>query len=108
MVTVDDRPEGLLAINSLKDINELPSACAESSIDFNLIKNHFEEEAFVELTKRIQMKKIQPWSCGQCFNEIEEVRSIGCDSCLNWFHYSCGGVKSDPKTKYWFCKKCKV
>ena len=33
-------------------------------------------------------------------------QSIICDSCLEWYHFSCAGVITPPKMTYWFCRNC--
>lgn len=47
------------------------------------------------------------WSCAKCSETLQEVRSLACDSCLLWFHFSCAGVKRVPHKKEWFCRDCR-
>ena len=37
----------------------------------------------------------------------EQDEMVGCDSCDNWFHPVCIGLKTLPKSKQWYCKSCK-
>ena len=40
----------------------------------------------------------------------DEGDMVGCDnpSCLyQWFHFDCLGLKSQPKSKKWFCPECR-
>ena len=33
--------------------------------------------------------------------------SKGCDTCDDWYHYSCVGITEPPgEDESWFCKKC--
>jgi len=42
-----------------------------------------------------------------CRSSREDEEMVACDSCDEWFHISCLGLKRVPKSKNWFCKECK-
>lgn len=31
---------------------------------------------------------------------------IGCDSCDDWYHWSCLGINQEPAVNKWYCSKC--
>ena len=48
------------------------------------------------------------WYCAACSVSIEDGDgSVACDSCLQWHHFRCVGLKTAPKARCWFCAKCK-
>lgn len=46
--------------------------------------------------------------CYECESDLHEKPSIACDQCLNWVHWECHGLKSQPNSVYWYCKNCKL
>ena len=88
--------------------NEIPSAALDSHIDIWIIQKFFHADGWAALELVYNARKQLPWTCRKCCNELEnQENSIGCDSCLNWFHWGCEKIKSRPKTKFWYCKDCK-
>ncbi len=47
----------------------------------------------------------------KCQGEIPNEKMVGCDNetCkFKWFHYSCVGLKTEPRKKTWYCStKCR-
>ena len=40
------------------------------------------------------------WYCAACSGDItDEEKCVACDSCLQWSHFRCVGIKSAPKVK---------
>ena len=53
------------------------------------------------------MKKENPtWKCRTCKKSIRRSRSILCEHCLLWSHFTCSKVKEKLVTN-WFCMKCR-
>ena len=46
------------------------------------------------------------WACAVCCHNLVSANSLCCDSCLEWFHLKCVGLKQPPKRSVWFCRKC--
>lgn len=46
------------------------------------------------------------WQCPVCRTSRVGPIVIFCDSCHNWFHYSCVGIKRNPATSFWYCPPC--
>ena len=36
----------------------------------------------------------------------QSIICVICDSCFEWYHFSCAGVITPPKMTYWFCRSC--
>ena len=86
----------------------IPSAILDKHVDINTIQKFFTIDGWIALEAVYNARKNQPWGCHKCEEDLHNgLPSIGCDSCLNWFHWDCEGIKTRPKTKFWFCKKCK-
>lgn len=46
------------------------------------------------------------WICPLCKKPDDGSPMIGCDSCDEWYHYVCVGIKSEPDEDSWFCPPC--
>lgn len=67
----------------------------------------FSQDAWLCLEESIKSKQNgESWECSECDIDLE-TRSVGCDSCLNWYHFHCAGIKQQPRSNKWFCKSCK-
>ena len=87
---------------------KIPSCCQDKDIDINQIKQYFDSDAWqVVVTTLEARRQIGIYLCKSCGGDLSHVRSVGCDGRLSWQHYSCAGIISEPKTKFWFCKDCK-
>ena len=97
----------LLGQESVETIPEnIPSAALDSHVDVNIIRKFFDGDGWMALTAAMEERRQLPWFCHSCQDTLEG-QSIGCDSCLNWQHWSCAAVKGQPKSKFWYCKDCK-
>ena len=86
----------------------VPSAVLDSHVDIRIIQKFFSVDEWTALESVYNARKNLPWTCQKCMNCLQDdLPSIGCDSCLNWFHWECQGIKTRLKTKFWFCKDCK-
>ena len=86
----------------------IPSAILDNDVDIKIIQKIFSGDGWAALEAVYTACKSLPWTCHRCTSTLQENQpSIGCDSCLNWYHWNCEGVKTRPKTKFWFCKNCK-
>ena len=97
----------LLGQESVETIPEnIPSASLDPHVDINIVRKYFDGDGWACLTATMKERRELPWFCHSC-QETLDGKSIGCDSCLNWQHWGCAGVKTQPKTKFWYCKDCK-
>lgn len=49
----------------------------------------------------------QNWICPSCNKSDESAPMIGCDSCDDWYHWHCIGIKEEPpENQNWYCHKC--
>ena len=85
----------------------LPSCVKDSNIDIGLVKSFLMEEGYTTLLLIYSDMKTQPWKCQLCKNDLNDDQSVGCESCLTWFHFNCAQLKSTPICKYWYCYVCK-
>ena len=37
------------------------------------------------------------WTCNVCFHDLHSEQSIICEACLQWSHFWCIGLKTQPK-----------
>ena len=103
--------ESLSMDQIVRDYRKLPESFKDESINIALIKTHATDcfHRIAEMVNRKQKvggkKKDLSWKCVCCSNKIVS-RSIGCDRCLQWAHFSCIG---NPKPiGDWYCPKCVI
>merc|ERR1711976_180234 len=47
------------------------------------------------------------WICAAYGKQDDGSPMIGCDSCDDWYHWLCVGIKSEPgENQDWFCTRC--
>ena len=85
---------------------DLPSAMKDVSVDINVIRIFFTSESWMCLQAAYNSRVALPYQCPLCKNEVEED-SVMCDSCLECYHFICEGLRKLPRTKFWYCTKCK-
>ena len=86
---------------------KLPDAVLDENVDIHLIRRFFSIEAWLVVVDVVKQKQNNPvYICKCCYHDLEEEPSIVCDHCLSWFHIKCVGLKSGPKSKHWYCRKC--
>ncbi|XP_037512314.2 uncharacterized protein LOC119389173 [Rhipicephalus sanguineus] len=89
----------------------LPSALLDYRVKLPSLKKFFTEDAWTSLMSSVATKKKNElWFCHSCKEKDDgQIKMISCDQCLEWFHWSCVGVRSaDAKLKRWFCCACKL
>jgi hypothetical protein len=45
--------------------------------------------------------------CAKCYQRGVAGQWIKCDSCGNWYHFACVGLKRAPRVQNWFCPTCR-
>ena len=100
---------GLKLGEELVEVNpeNIKGCVRDKNMDINLIRQFFTTDGFTAVENVCKVKGEQVWKCERCNNELASEQSVGCESCLNWYHYSCENLKNTPKCKYWYCKACK-
>ena len=85
----------------------VPAVCTDENINIHAIRQYFTVDGW-SCVKSIPdaHREKDYWICSLCKEELHAKRSLGCDSCLLWFHLRCLGKKNFPKTKKWFCRGC--
>lgn len=85
----------------------VPNSCIDEYVNIFHIKKYFTNDAWKIVQQVLEMKKIQSdWFCKVCNKELEDTLAIACDSCLDWYHLGCAGLRKSPKQKEWFCRFC--
>ena len=99
---------GILSENHIEMIPEnIPSACLDNErVDINIILKYFDTDGWAALTSVFRERVSIGWLCFKCYQDLSG-ESIGCDSCLEWYHRKCAGIRKIPTSQYWFCKSCK-
>lgn len=81
----------------------------DDTVKVGEIKEFFNEDAWLGLKNVLEIKeKNSLWSCKECRKTIEnDQNTVACEACLEWFHFTCLGIKRKPRVKTWFCTICK-
>lgn len=86
---------------------KIPDCCTDENVNVYHIKKYFTADAWQVVNQVVEVKRSQDtWCCRVCQKEFQDGTSICCDSCLDWFHLGCVGLKSSPKRREWFCRFC--
>ncbi|ESO08363.1 hypothetical protein HELRODRAFT_169178 [Helobdella robusta] len=91
---------------NISNIQSVPSQFLDGQVQecLYLLKDFLDLNVLKEMINKCSNEE---WMCGTCSNDLRDVRSVSCDSCLKWFHFSCAGIKRPPSKKEWFCKACR-
>src|SRR6218665_1801851 len=85
---------------------ELPAILINTDINIDELKPLLTPAAWYKLQESITVRaELNQWYCACCKNDLDSGRSIECSSCLDWYHYSCVGLKRSRKGD-WFCCTC--
>ena len=84
----------------------ISSAVLDNNVDINLVRRYFSHNVWLVVEDVVQRKRdLDLWICSMCQHELHG-QAIACESCLEWFHFGCVGVLTQPKSKNWFCRQC--
>lgn len=111
-VTKEKIPHSLSGKYLIKesDVEQRPEFVNNEILDENaklhLLQKYMDEDAFHSILKTVQIKrKTAVWMCSVC-NVNVDGKSVVCDVCLKWYHYTCVGFNRAPRTTLWFCPVC--
>ena len=81
------------------------TAALDSNMCINSVRQYCDSAAWSALQVALAEARNNPvWYFAACCNTIDENdRCVACDSCLQWLHFRCAGVKTAPKAGCWFC-----
>ena len=85
------------------------TAALDPNVCVNDVRQYCDSVAWSALQAVLADAKANPvWYCAACRNAIDENdKCIACESCLQWLHFQCVGVKTAPKIRSWFCTQCR-
>ena len=94
---------------SAEDIRALQSTLSMKltdgeNVNLRRIKKYFEKDAWQLLLDILQDMQHDEWMCAACHENLMDCPSVGCDSCLDWYHMKCCGLSKTPKCKVWICR----
>lgn len=100
----------IVTMEEIKKYIALQSHVFEEEISFELVEQFFKNDAFCFLKELIQMENNNniKYFCSICkITVASDTKCIRCDSCLNWVHKNCSGLKKLLTKRNWFCPNCK-
>ena len=86
---------------------KIPNCCIDENVNVYHVKKYFTVDAWKIVLQVLDWKKTHSnWSCKVCDQDLDGKIAIACDSCLDWYHLHCIGLRNAPKRKEWFCRSC--
>ena len=85
------------------DVHPDPSAVSSACLELHRIKHYFTTTGWLSVLRIVKRVEELGWICKVC-QEGLDGESIGCDGCLEWYHYHCVAIARAPKAKKWFCQ----
>ena len=100
--SVEKALAGLMLGEETVEVNpeNIPGYLRDNNMDINLICQLSTPDGFRAIENVCKVKVEQVWKYERCQSELASEQSVWCESCLNWYHYSCENVKNTPKCKY--------
>ncbi|VDI16268.1 Hypothetical predicted protein [Mytilus galloprovincialis] len=94
--------------NEVQDL-AFSSALVDDSVDLLIVEKFFTKEAMIDVMSVVMRNKENSFhKCGSCTMDLNLTTNVvKCSSCLGWNHLPCVFLKTVPKAKHWYCKKCK-
>jgi hypothetical protein len=87
----------------------IPTQTIDENVNILRIRKYFTDDGWDSLMEVLQVKRSSfRYFCKVCRHELEDCTVIACDSCLEWSHLPCVGLKAAPKCKEWFCRQCNI
>ena len=87
----------------------VPMKCLDENDCVNMVKKYFTIDAWMAVQNVMEvMQARRNWDCAACSQLLSASESVACESCLDWFHLKCVGLKKAPKKKNWFYRSCYV
>ena len=100
-----DAVNGNFCITSDIVLKSVPDSVLDSQVIILDIESYCTEDIFNKIKEAItKRRKHKQWKCGICKEKLIG-RSIACDHCLCWCHFSCTSLNKKP-TGDWFCAVC--
>ena len=85
----------------------IPDSVLDENVDVCLIRRYFSSDAWMLLEAVLKSKADKiVWTCKVCHHDLHSEQSIICEACLQWYHFRCIGLKTQPKARNWFCRSC--
>lgn len=89
-----------------KSPKDLPDSIREEVVRTDVLEMFVSKDFLTQINRLVHMKKkSKRWVCGTCNNMLENGRSIICERCLTWSHFSCTNLSQKPSDD-WFCARC--
>ncbi|CAC5367445.1 unnamed protein product [Mytilus coruscus] len=105
--TVFDDKEKVF-LNEVQDI-AFSSALIDDSVDLLNVEKFFTKDAMIDVMSEVmRIKENSFHKCSSCTMDLNfKTNVVKCSSCLGWNHLPCVFLKTVPKAKHWYCKRCK-
>ena len=88
------------------DFQQQPSVSNSLTVSEEQTLDEAADEFDCDLCKKNPLrKKCYTCGCGKCHLRGDDVNTVVCDDCRNWFHWRCVGLEDLPNDD-WYCENC--
>ena len=88
---------------------KIPCSVLDENVSICLVRPYFTTDAWMIVEEVVKKKRESDvWLCATCHDSLEGKLSIICELCLQWYHFVCVGLTTQPKKKNWFCRQCMI
>lgn len=85
---------------------DMANELLDENVNISVVFKHFTTLAFTKAEHMLKMKRLKvKWMCHVCSEEADG-HTIGCETCLKWYHLKCVSLKKKPKIRNWICRQC--
>ena len=86
---------------------KIPCSVLDENVNICLVRPYFTADAWMIVEEIMKKKReLDIWYCVSCQDSLDWKLSIICELCLQWYHFVCVGLTTQPKKKNWFCRNC--
>ena len=85
---------------------QIPDSVMDENVDVCLVRRYFSSDSWMLLDTVLKTKAKMMWACKVCHHDLHSEESIIREACLQWYHFRCIGLKTQPKARNWFCRSC--
>ena len=77
------------------------------TVHLQRVKKFYGNPSLLEKLAQGRMPELN--RCGACklrYAKEDGRMWIGCDGCLEWYHFECQDLKEEPDRQIWYCRRC--
>ena len=95
-------------INLTENMLKFPDSLRDQQAQTADLKRFFSLDLWEKFQEKLKTLKKRKWTCSFCAKTIQnKSRSVQCDRCLSWTHFTCSKIKKNAAELIFYCVCCK-